>query len=174
VAFVLTEHGLSAPRLGWILGAVFVQLRLLANMLDGMVALAARRASLRGEFVNELPDRASDVLIFVGVAHSGWGHALLGYWAAIAALLTAYVGTLSQAVGAERQFGGWMSKPWRMFAVVVGALLTFAQVQIGGTARPLGGLSVIDWTCLAVIAGCAQTVVVRLLCALKSLADQES
>src|SRR3954464_7973375 len=43
--------------------------RLWFNMLDGMVAVAAARTTLRGEIVNDLPDRISDVIIFVGVAH---------------------------------------------------------------------------------------------------------
>lgn len=58
-------------------------LRLWLNMLDGMVALAWGKASLRGELLNDLPDRVSDVLIFAGVAHSGLCHPLSGYWAAI-------------------------------------------------------------------------------------------
>src|SRR5688500_3482857 len=58
-------------------------LRLWCNMLDGMVALASGKASARGEILNDLPDRISDVLIFVGVAHSGWMNPFIGYWAAI-------------------------------------------------------------------------------------------
>src|SRR5437764_4474666 len=54
-----------------ILGVGFCYVRLWLNMLDGMVALASGKASLVGEIVNELPDRFSDVIIFVGVAHSG-------------------------------------------------------------------------------------------------------
>src|SRR5262245_4679428 len=54
-----------------IVAPLLAYLRLWFNMLDGMVALAANKASPRGEIVNELPDRVSDVLIFVGVAHSG-------------------------------------------------------------------------------------------------------
>lgn len=42
---------------------------------------------------------------------------LFGYWAAIMALLTAYIGLLGQAVGAHREFSGIMSKPWRMVAL---------------------------------------------------------
>ena len=95
-------------------------------MLDGMVALAAGQASRRGEIVNDLPDRVSDVLIFVGAAHSGWMHPLFGYWAAIFSLGTAYVGTLGQAVGVQREFGGMMSKPWRMVVLSLGAWLTYA------------------------------------------------
>jgi phosphatidylglycerophosphate synthase len=90
----------------WLLipAAGFCYVRLWLNMLEGMVALASGQASPRGELVNELPDRVSDVLIFVGVAHSGLCHPLSGYWAVIFALFTAYVGTLGQAIAGERQF----------------------------------------------------------------------
>ncbi len=80
-------------------GAGLCVVRLWLNMLDGMVALASGKASRRGEIFNELPDRFSDVAIFVGVAHSGLCHEMAGYWAAIMSLATAYVGTLGQAVG---------------------------------------------------------------------------
>src|SRR5678815_454769 len=85
----------------WLLiaGPAFCYLRLWFNMLDGMVALASGKASWRGEILNDLPDRVSDVLIFVGVAYSGLAHPVSGYWAAILALLTAYVGMFGQAVG---------------------------------------------------------------------------
>ncbi|HJT80403.1 MAG TPA: CDP-alcohol phosphatidyltransferase family protein, partial [Chthoniobacterales bacterium] len=89
-------------------------LRLWFNMLDGMVALASGKASVRGEIVNDLPDRISDVVIFAGLAHSGWMYPAIGYWAAVLALITAYVGLFGQAIGRGRQFGGSMSKPWRM------------------------------------------------------------
>ncbi len=48
------------------------------------------------------------------------------FWllAAIVALLTAYVGMLGQAVGVRRQFGGIMSKPWRMVVLHVGSWIT--------------------------------------------------
>src|SRR5207247_1367508 len=84
-------------------------------------ALSSGKASPRGEIVNELPDRISDLLIFAGVAHSGLAHPMAGYWAAILALFTAYVGTLGQAVGGRREFGGLMSKPWRMVVLHAGA-----------------------------------------------------
>ncbi|MFZ0917740.1 MAG: hypothetical protein WAN04_12660, partial [Candidatus Udaeobacter sp.] len=75
-----------------IIAPLFCYLRLWFNMLDGMVALAARKASARGEIVNDLPDRISDVIIFVGVAHSGLMNPFIAYWTAIFSLLTAYVG----------------------------------------------------------------------------------
>ena len=145
-----------------IVAPLFCYLRLWFNMLDGMVALAASKASPRGEILNDLPDRVSDIVIFAGVAHSGSMNPFIGYWAAIFAVLTAYVGLFGQAVGVQREFGGMMSKPWRMVALHLGAWLTFAYRSYGGSIQSLGGFPILDWTCLIVIAGCLQTVVVRL------------
>ena len=116
----------SSSQYPWLLviAPLFCGLRLWCNMLDGMVAFASGSASPRGEILNELPDRVSDVAIFAAAAHSGWMHPLLGYWAALFSLGTDYVGTLGQAVGAPREFGGEMSKPWRMVALGLGACLT--------------------------------------------------
>ena len=138
----------------------FCYVRLWLNMLDGMVALAARQASARGEILNDLPDRVSDVLIFVGVAHSGLASPFSGYWAAISALLTAYVGTLGQAVGVQREFSGPMSKPWRMVLLHAGAwcaaLATFLDTHITGS------LTLLDYTCMLIVLGCVQTIAIRL------------
>ena len=154
-----------------LLGPAFCYLRLWCNMLDGMVAIASKTASARVEILNDLPDRVSDVVIFVGVAHSGVCSPFAGYWAAIFAVFTAYVGMLGQAVGAKREFGGVMSKPWRMVVLHLGAWTLFALVTFGGREldERYAGLTVLDWTCLIVIAGCVQTVFVRLRQTLRAL-----
>jgi phosphatidylglycerophosphate synthase len=144
-----------------IVAPLFCYLRLWFNMLDGMVAVAAGKASARGEILNDLPDRISDVIIFIGVAHSGLMNPMIGYWAAIFALLTAYVGLFGQAVGGLREFGGMMSKPWRVVALSLGAWTTFV-CQSYGASFNLGRLTILDWTCLVVIVGCLQTIIVRL------------
>ena len=152
-----------------IAGPAFCYLRLWFNMLDGMVALAAGKASWRGEILNDLPDRISDVLIFVGVAHSGLNSPLGAYWAAILALLTAYVGMLGQAVGAHREFSGSMSKPWRMVALHIGAWLTFGLLLWGDGRIRYAGLTVLDWTHLIIVFGCVQTMWARLTRIMRTL-----
>ena len=146
-----------------ILGPLFCFGRLWCNMLDGMVALASGKASLRGEIVNELPDRVSDVLIFVGVAHSGLANPFLGYWAAIMAIMTAYVGTLGQAVTGRRRFEGVMSKQHRMGVLAIGAWGMFFW------KGSLGTFSILDWTLAVIILGCVQTIAVRLAKMLEEL-----
>ena len=144
------------------LAPLFCYFRLWFNMLDGMVAIASGKASLRGEILNDLPDRVSDVLIFAGAAQSGWMNPIVGYWAAIFALLTAYVGMFGQAVGGQREFGGIMSKPWRMVTLHAGAWLTLACLWWNGGAVRFGGLTILDWVCLIVVAGCLETMAIRL------------
>jgi phosphatidylglycerophosphate synthase len=152
-----------------LLGPIFCYLRLWYSMLDGMVAMASGKASFRGEILNDLPDRISDVLIFVGVAHSGLNAVVSGYWAAIMAVLTAYVGTFGQAVGVQREFGGWMAKPWRMVALHVGAWITLGLIWWDHGDIHWGKLTVLDWTCLAIIVGCVQTISLRLIRIMRAL-----
>jgi phosphatidylglycerophosphate synthase len=158
-AFCFWKSGLHP----WLLliAPLFCYLRLWFNMLDGMVALASGKASWRGEILNDLPDRVSDVLIFAGVAHSGWMNPLVGYWAAIFALLTAYVGMFGQAVGVQREFSGVMSKPWRMVTLHAGAWLTLGYLWSERAPR-FGSLTILDWACLIVVGGCLQTMAIRL------------
>ena len=160
----------QASKAPWLLllGPAFCYLRLWCNMLDGMVALASGKASPRGEILNELPDRISDIIVFVSLAYSGLCCESLGFWAAIMALMTAYVGTLGQATGVQRDYSGVMSKPWRMVAVHIGTWTAFVLIQC--KLKLPGSLSALDWTCVVVIAGCVQTVAIRLARILTALA----
>ena len=71
-----------AIRAFWIGAAVLIQLRLIANMLDGMVAIATATASPLGEIYNELPDRISDTAVLVGLGYAAGGRLELGFAAA--------------------------------------------------------------------------------------------
>jgi len=155
----------------WLLlvGPLLCYVRLWLNMLDGMVAIASGTASPRGEILNDLPDRISDVLVFAGVAHSGLASPFSAYWAAIFALLTAYVGMLGQAVGAHREFSGVMAKPWRMVVLHGGAWATLAALWWGDGRPEIRGLTILDWTCLIVVIGCVETIAVRLRRILRAL-----
>ena len=154
-----------------IIAPLFCYLRLWFNMLDGMVAVAAGKASARGEIVNDLPDRVSDVIIFVGVAHSDLMIPLIGYWTAIVSVLAAYVGLFGQAIGGRREFGGIMSKPWRMVALSLGAWAMFVFRSCQAGLHDFGRLTILDWTCLVIIVGCLQTIIVRLKRIMTTLQD---
>src|SRR5438552_18217770 len=89
------EHLGSAASLWLVAAAAAIQLRLLCNLLDGLLAIEGGLKSKTGDLYNEIPDRIDDLLIL-----SASGFALppqapfgvgLGITAAILALFTAYV-----------------------------------------------------------------------------------
>jgi phosphatidylglycerophosphate synthase len=113
----------------WLLAAVGIQLRLLANMLDGMVAIATGKASPLGELYNELPDRVSDVAIIIGAGFAVGGLPAFGYMASCIAVLTAYVRAVGKSAGASDLFVGPMAKPHRMFVLTLVALAMAGMPQ---------------------------------------------
>ncbi len=110
-------------RAAWISGAAFVQLRLLANLFDGMVAIGSGKASPVGELYNEVPDRVSDAATLIGLGFAAASSPALGYLAAIAAVFTAYVRAMGKIVGGTQDFCGPMAKQQRMFLVTLCAIV---------------------------------------------------
>jgi phosphatidylglycerophosphate synthase len=126
LAFVLAAAaGAALQPVLWLVAAIGIQLRLLCNLLDGMVAVEGGRGSKSGEVFNDAPDRAADILILVaagyGLPWPAWG-GTLGWIAAMLAVLTAYVRVLGRGLGQPQDFCGPMAKQHRM-AVMTGACL---------------------------------------------------
>lgn len=105
----------------WLLGALLIQLRLAANMFDGMVALQSGQSSPLGELYNEVPDRVSDAATLIGAGYTFGGNVELGYLAACVALFVAYVRAMGKSAGLPNEFCGPMAKQQRMFTVTVAA-----------------------------------------------------
>lgn len=114
--------GPAAARGAFLAAAVLIQLRLLANMLDGMVAVSTGQASPVGELYNEIPDRVSDAATLIGLGYAAGGSPELGYVATCLAFLTAYIRAVGRGAGAGSDFRGPMAKPQRMFLCTVTAL----------------------------------------------------
>lgn len=137
-------------------GAVCIQLRLLANMLDGMVAVEHGLGSTAGPIWNELPDRIADALFLVGAGYAAWAlgqtaGSWLGWLAALLAVMTAYVRELGRGLGFPADFSGPMAKPHRMFALTVTCLAAAIEPAWNGKGHALIiGLAVITagtvWT----------------------------
>ncbi|CTQ49258.1 CDP-alcohol phosphatidyltransferase family protein [Jannaschia donghaensis] len=102
-------------------GGLGVQLRLLCNLFDGMVAVEAGQGGPTGPFWNEVPDRPADILILVGVG-IGAGVAWLGWAAAALAVLIAYLRAFGASLGQDADYTGPMAKQHRMAAVTAAAV----------------------------------------------------
>jgi phosphatidylglycerophosphate synthase len=167
----LAVTSIAEYRILWIIAALGAQLRLTANMLDGMVALASGGASRVGELYNEVPDRISDAAAFIGAGFAWGGNIALGYIATILAIFTAYVRAAGKIAGAQNEFCGPMAKQHRMLVITLICLysavtprswqtISFNDSEIGLMTL---GLAVI-------VVGCVITVIRRLgriACALK-------
>lgn len=139
----LAENGIDRILL-CIGAALFCQLRLLANMMDGMVAVEGGKGSADGPIWNELPDRFADIFVLIGagyaVAAAGLFDASLGWAAAVFAVMTAYAREVGRSAGAPADFSGPMAKPHRMFWMTVAAILTIFDPQLGPSAA-----SILEW-----------------------------
>ncbi len=162
LAFVLAASADGFwQRAFWFGAALMIQGRLLANLLDGMVAIESGKASRLGELYNEIPDRLSDVVILVGAGYTFGGSPALGYLAAIAAVLTAYVRAFGASLGVKQLFIGPMSKSHRMFTLTLLALyLAFAPAAW----RPMlaGGWGLPAFVLLLITVGSLLTVARRI------------
>jgi phosphatidylglycerophosphate synthase len=139
--------------------AAGIQLRLLCNLLDGMVAVEGGRRTPRGEIYNEVPDRLADVLILVGAGYAAaawlpWA-GTLGWAAALLAILTAYVRVLGASVGTQHYFVGPMAKQQRMALLTAACLLAVVEPTLGEVGRVLAG------ALLLILAGSAVTTARR-------------
>jgi len=150
-------------RILWLIAALGAQLRLTANMLDGMVAIASSRTSKTGELYNEVPDRISDAAVFIGAGFAWGGNVTLGYIATILAIFTAYVRAAGKIAGSPNEFCGPMAKQHRMLVVTLicvyaaitprsWQMIAFDDLRIGLTTLGLA----------AIIVGCVITVIRRL------------
>ena len=157
-AFVLSDS--PAWRAWLLVAAAGIQLRLLCNMFDGMVAVEHGRATPVGALYNDVPDRIADTVILVGAGYAvaaGPWDAVLGWACAVMAMFTAYVRVLGGALGTPQFFFGPQSKSQRMAVLTAAALL--------GAVMPRPELAgwLITLALVVVLAGSTVTVVRRVL-----------
>jgi phosphatidylglycerophosphate synthase len=143
VCLMTASHYCCKPCATWIwLGAVAgIQLRLLCNMLDGMVAIEGGKKSIVGGLYNEVPDRIADPILLMAAGYSNewvvklWGIPL-GWVAAILALMTAYIRVLGGTLGVTQSFMGPMAKQHRMFVLTLACLGSIAELWLRKDGKP--------------------------------------
>lgn len=162
MAMAVTAFG-PYHRLAFFAAAVLMQFRLLANMLDGMVAAESGRASPLGELWNEVPDRVCDVAAFIGAGYAAGGDPTLGFVAACLALFLAYLRAEGKVAGAHQEFCGPMAKPQRVFALTLVALYSaLAPSDWQPRLADLPEWGLVAWGLVVIICGEIWTVVRRL------------
>jgi archaetidylinositol phosphate synthase len=95
------------------------------DVLDGAVARRTGKTSVRGDFLDHVLDRYADVLILLGLALSAYANPFLALLALVSLLLTSYMGTQAQAVGAGRLYAGLLTRADRLLILAAAAFLEF-------------------------------------------------
>lgn len=149
---------------GSLLCALGIQLRLLCNLFDGLVAVEGGKKSTFGSLYNEFPDRMADSLLIVGLGYT-INHAELGWFAALAAALTAYVRVFGGSLGFTQHFMGPMAKQHRMAVMTAGLLVNTVETSVFGTHYAL------LVALLVIAAGSTLTCVTRTLAICKQLEE---
>lgn len=151
-----------ANPLGWLLGAACVQARLICNLLDGMVAIEGGMKSRTGAIYNEFPDRVADTFFLVPLGYAA-GQPWLGWAAALAAALTAYIRVFGGSVGLPQDFSGIMAKQRRMAALTAGLVAQSVEWFMSPTHWSL------LVTAIVIVAGSLVTCVTRTLTLARAL-----
>jgi len=153
----------------WPLAALFMVLRLAGANLDGAVARARGVTRPWGFVVNELGDRAADLLAFTGLAV--WAARQHGpglHWlswpvlqvllAAVAATLPTFASLAAAAAGLTRRNGGPLGKTERCFLLVL------------ATAFPI----LLPVLLAQIVNGSLLTTILRLRAAHRELKDEQA
>jgi phosphatidylglycerophosphate synthase len=155
-AILAGRQGWIHSALGYGLGAVGIQLRLLCNMLDGLVAVEGGKKSPTGDLFNEMPDRVEDGVLLVAAGYAcGWAEA--GWLCAVLAVLTAYIRAFGASLGKGQDFCGPGAKPQRMFLLTLGCLAA-AGCALAQSAAPVLSVTLAAIAVLTGITACRRTV----------------
>lgn len=133
-----------------IIGALVVLISGYFDALDGKVAKLAGKASKRGDFLDHVFDRYADVFMIGGVALSAWCNPIVGALALVGVLLTSYMGTQAQAVGAPRLYAGLLGRADRVVLSTIFPIIQYVMIVLGYGSVTVSGITV-TWLEIMVI-----------------------
>ena len=96
-------------RLLLVIAAALMEIRLLGNLFDGMVAVEQGGSTAIGKLYNEIPDRISDGAIFFAAGFCPGATVGLGLGAVCVSIFVAYIRAADRAAGTPADFRGPMA-----------------------------------------------------------------
>ena len=128
-----------------LLGAAVVLVSGFFDALDGKVAKLAGKASKKGDFLDHVFDRYADMFMIGGVAVSSWCDPYIGLLALVGVLLTSYMGTQAQAVGAPRLYAGLLGRADRVVLSTLFPVIQFIWICMGHGDFDVFGYITLSW-----------------------------
>ena len=127
-----------------LLGGIMVLVSGYFDALDGKVAKLAGKAGRKGDYLDHVFDRYADVFMIGGVAFSAWCDPYLGRFAVIGVLLSSYIGTQAQAIGAPRLYAGLLGRADRVVLSTLFPIIQLVMMAVGYGSFTVFGIE-INW-----------------------------
>ncbi len=121
------------------------------DALDGAVAHVTGTSGPRGDFLDHVLDRYSDIALVLGFTFSVFTTSVpIGIMALVGVFMTSYLGTQAQAVGLKRNYGGVLGRADRIVLMLIALIIQLALSSPAyGTHGPeLLSLTTFDWLLL--------------------------
>jgi len=139
-----------------LLAGILVILNSIFDALDGVIARKSNRATPRGDFLDHVIDRYSDVFIICSIFFAGYVSWQVGVAAIVGVLLTSYLGTQAQALNLGRYYGGVMGRADRLVVIILAAFGNFAFPML------IAGFSILGWAVILIAVTSHITAVQRI------------
>jgi len=142
-----------------LIGFVLILLNGFFDAIDGKVAKITGKISPRGDLVDHAIDRVADFLIIAGISLSGFADLRIGIIALGTIMIASYMGTQSQALGLQRDYGGILGRAERILLLMIFVILQYLfEVYYQGSFEISSGLSITLLDLLLIIFIIASTV----------------
>ncbi|MDD1679471.1 MAG: CDP-alcohol phosphatidyltransferase family protein [Methanomicrobiales archaeon] len=106
-----------------VLALVLVFVNAFSDALDGTLARALKKESLRGDFLDHVIDRYADLFIIIGIFANETVPWPIGVFGLTGVLMSSYIGTQAQAVGVGRYYGGVLGRADRLVLILGAGIL---------------------------------------------------
>lgn len=144
-----------------IISIVLTLLRMTLNTIDGVIAIERGNMRLKGEIVNALPDRYSDIFILFGIGLSSLCTPLLGMLGMASMFLVSYTGMLAKAIGVNWQHHGPLGKVERLILIMIFSILQY--LSLTGKIHNIYNFTYFEWLMVVFVVLGQITVLNRLI-----------
>ena len=110
------------------LGAIFLLITGLCDMLDGAIARVTKKSSLRGAFIDSTFDRVTEIIIFCGLLIGQYAEPLLVFFAITLSMLVSYARTRAEAINVDLRGVGIAERSERILILCLFSF--FSEVRL--------------------------------------------
>ena len=112
------------------LGAIFLLIAGLCDMLDGAIARVTRKSTLRGAFIDSTFDRVTEIIIFAGLLIGQYTEPLFVFFAITLSMLVSYSRTKAEAINVDLRGVGIAERSERILILCLFSFISEIRLAI--------------------------------------------